>query len=183
MKFLVFILMALASTLTVSCLQCYDCGSPIADLLSAVKCLNRNSTCEGGNTTCISRTLIDETNQTLIARGCAPAEWCANLPMNNSGSCIECNTDNCNGDGSTVPSTTTTTTRPPTTTTTDKPAVTTTSPKVQPSVGTTTSVKPAVETTTIPKAQPTKTKNSASSAGGSLAVMLVVAVVLQFKLN
>lgn len=58
MKFLVFILMALASTLTVSCLQCYDCGSPIADLLSAVKCLNRNSTCEGGNTTCISRSLI-----------------------------------------------------------------------------------------------------------------------------
>lgn len=120
----------------------------------------------------------DETNQTLIARGCAPAEWCANLPMNNSGSCIECNTDNCNGEGSTVPSTTTTTTRPPTTTTTVKPAVTTTSP-----VGTTTSVKSVVETTTIPKAQPTKTKNSASSAGSSLAVMLVVAVVLQFKLN
>lgn len=116
----------------------------------------------------------DETNQTLIARGCAPAEWCANLPMNNSGSCIECNTDNCNGEGSTVPSTTTTTTRPPTTTTTDKPAVTTTSPKVQPSV------KPVVETTTIPKTQPTKTKNSASSARGSLAVMLVVAIVLQF---
>ncbi|KAL9703194.1 hypothetical protein quinque_006712 [Culex quinquefasciatus] len=179
MKFLVFILMALASTLTVSCLQCYDCGSPIADLLSAVRCLNRNSTCEGGNTTCISRSLIDETNQTLIARGCAPAEWCANLPMNTSGSCIECNTDNCNGDGSTVPSTTTT--RPSTTTTTVKPAVTTTSPKVQPSVGTTTTVKPVVETTTIPKAQPTKTKNSASSAGSSLAVMLVVAALLQFK--